>query len=170
LLQLTKLNPCRTGVCAPLFALTIGINTYKYARQPELRNLVGCVADANAMVKYLTTKLRVPMDHIKSLHDCDATRANIIQSLVDLSRDTRIKNGDAILIFYAGHGAKAMAPKGWPAEGSNTIEMILPHNFFPGTNDKPEHQGLHDITFGVLLSRIAEAKGNNLVWFFLFQI
>ncbi|KAJ7912487.1 peptidase C14, caspase domain-containing protein [Mycena leptocephala] len=152
------------GASATLFALTIGINTYKYERRPELPNLVGCVADADAIVEYLTTKLHVPKDHIACLRDSHATRANIIQSLVDLSEDPRIekKKGDAILIFYAGHGGTAIAPSGWPAKGSDVIEMILPHDFFPGTNDKPECQGLHDITLGALLSQLAQMKGNNI--------
>jgi hypothetical protein len=48
--------------------------------------------------------------------------------------------------------------------------MILPHDFFPGTNDKPECQGLHDITLGALLSQLAQMKGNNIVCFYILAL
>lgn len=154
-------NFCSLDASPALFALTISIDTYQYASN-KLPNLTGCVADANAIVEYLTNQLRVPEDHIKSLRNSDATRANIIQSIVDLSENPDIKTGDAILIFYAGHGSEAAAPEGWPARGSE-IQMLLPYDFSPTTSSEPERQGLHDITFGALLSRLAERKGNNIV-------
>lgn len=158
-------NFCSLDASPALFALTISIDTYQYASN-KLPNLTGCVADANAIVEYLTNQLRVPEDHIKSLRNSDATRANIIQSIVDLSENPDIKTGDAILIFYAGHGSEAAAPEGWPARGSE-IQMLLPYDFSPTTSSEPERQGLHDITFGALLSRLAERKGNNIVGLYI---
>lgn len=139
----------------PLHALIIGIDDYQYA---GLRKLHGCVADADEIAKYLNRKLGVRNDHshVKNLRNSEATRANIVQSIRDFAIDGRIKRGDPILIYYAGHGGEADAPLGWPTGGSSSrIQMLLPYNFSPNTTSDPAKQGIHDMTLGILLKELA---------------
>ncbi|KAF7366606.1 hypothetical protein MSAN_00918400 [Mycena sanguinolenta] len=141
------------------FALVIGINTYEHVRPLE-----GCVADADDMVDYLEKILGVPPAHITNLRNGQATRRAIKRSLASLASDDRIRSGDSIVIFFAGHGAQAKAPPGWAAGGHDArIEMILPVDFVSSTNDNEDWQGIPDITLAALLSKLAMVKGDNIV-------
>lgn len=141
-----------------LFALIIGINQY----QNEPRKLKGAVADAEAMVDFLKTALRVADNRIKNLRDQQATRSNICQSIRDLGKCEDIQQGDPILIYYAGHGAEVDPPEGWPS-GGDKIQMLLPYNFRARTSTSEDEQGILDITLCILLKDLALAKGNNIV-------
>ncbi|KAJ7653670.1 caspase domain-containing protein [Mycena polygramma] len=141
------------------FALLIGIDKYKHR---DINNLSGCVADADDMFDYLTDNLSVPVNNINILRNETATRYAIITSLYGLASDNRIGRGDAIIIFFAGHGAEAKAPEGWPTGGQPKIQMLLPYNFDPHANNDEQAQGLFDRTFNTLLSKIAKQKGNNI--------
>ncbi|KAK0457620.1 peptidase C14, caspase domain-containing protein, partial [Armillaria novae-zelandiae] len=94
------------------WAVLIGIDGYP-------NPLRGCVADALVIEKYLTDVLHVPKDRIqyllgKQLDDSSTliphnnvppTRANIVDTLLGLSKNTKINNGDSIIIFFSGHGS-----------------------------------------------------------------
>lgn len=68
-----------------LFALVIGINKYK-----ELRpKLSGAVADANAIIEYLSSKTSA--SRIVSLKDKQATRKSIIEAFKTLNTSKEIK-------------------------------------------------------------------------------
>ena len=73
-----------------LHALVVGIDDY---RSPEVPNLKGVVADADAFSNYLMNRLNVPRSQITDLRDAKATRENIISGIRDLGR----KNDDHIL-------------------------------------------------------------------------
>ncbi|KAH8793127.1 caspase domain-containing protein [Flagelloscypha sp. PMI_526] len=141
-----------------LFALVIGINDYQHVQK-----LTGCVADAQDIVSYLTHYLAVPVNHITTLFNDEANRTNILSKLRGLACDTSIAKNSPILIYYAGHGAKAMAPKEWVISGKeNQIEMILPWDFNPQTSSVDSEQGIPDITLRSILDDLAEKKGNNI--------
>ncbi|THU96129.1 hypothetical protein K435DRAFT_893462, partial [Dendrothele bispora CBS 962.96] len=142
-----------------LWALIIGIDEYK-----SLKKLSGCIADTNDVVDFLTVRIGVPSDHIKILRNKDATRQAIISSIAAFATDDRIENGDAILIYYAGHGAEANPPQGWAAGGRHLpkIQMICAYDFEPAKSEIEDGQGILDIIMGVHLSRLAKAKGNNV--------
>lgn len=137
----------------PFFALLIGINKYSDPKH----NLRGAVSDAEAMQEYLENQLGVPSDQITFLRNSEATKATILHGIAALMNDSRIQRGDPILIYYSGHGAGAPVPAGWGAEGSN-VQFLVPH-------DHNEHNMrlIPDRTLGVLLARLAEQKGNNIV-------
>ncbi|KAF7366605.1 hypothetical protein MSAN_00918300 [Mycena sanguinolenta] len=140
------------------FALVIGIDKYK-----SVRPLKGCVADADDMADYLEKILGVPPAHITNLRNGQATRRAIKRSLAALASDDRIRSGDPIVIFFAGHGAQAKAPPGWAADDHDArIEMILPVDFVSNTNDNEDWQGIPDITLAALLSKLAMVKGDNI--------
>lgn len=122
----------------------------------------GAVADADAVVEFLKTSLGVPENRIKNLRDRQATRLNIRNGIRDLATCDDIAKDDPILIYYAGHGAEAKAPKGWPVDGDR-IQMLVPYDFIPQTSSSESGQGLLDITLSILLNQLAKAKGNNIV-------
>jgi hypothetical protein len=151
-----------------LFALLIGINKYE---STDIHNLDGAVPDVQAMKTYLKTKLGVPSSNIKTLLDEHATRDAIINSLRALKANDKIKSvpspqqsGDAILIFYAGHGGTAEAPDGWEASGP-TIQVLVAYDS-ETVRDGHTIKGIPDRTIGVLLEEIAEVKGDNIVCLF----
>ncbi|KIK61890.1 hypothetical protein GYMLUDRAFT_260464 [Collybiopsis luxurians FD-317 M1] len=145
-----------------VWALVIGVNEYK-----ELVHLTGAVADADDFVDFLTVQMDVPNDHIKNLREKEATRQAITTSIAALAQDDRIENGDAIIIYYAGHGAEARPPPKWDAGGHNArIQMLCAYDFVRAKNDTEDGQGILDITLAALLSRIAKAKGDNITVIF----
>lgn len=86
------------------------------------------------MVQFLKISVGVPEHRIKNLRDAKATRDNICQSISDLARCDEIKEGDPILINYAGHGTQAKPPAGWPVAGPESrIQMLVPYDFIPKT-------------------------------------
>jgi len=116
------------------------------------------------MVQFLKTFVGVDENRIESLYDEQATRNNIIQKIRLLACCKDITPGDPILIFYAGHGGEADPPEGWPVGGpTKRIQMLLPYDFVPRTTKSEVGQGIPDITLSILLTQLAEAKGNNIV-------
>ncbi|KAH8817924.1 caspase domain-containing protein [Flagelloscypha sp. PMI_526] len=151
-------NLNRNGSIIGLYALVIGIDTYKYAR-----HLTGCAADARDIVSYLTCNLSVPSDSITTILDAEANRVNILQKIEALANNNTITKGSPILIYFAGHGAKAPAPKDWiVGRKDNQIEMLCPWDFNPAPNSTENEQGIPDITFLSVLENLAEKKGNNI--------
>ncbi|KAG9084072.1 hypothetical protein FRC06_004248, partial [Ceratobasidium sp. 370] len=148
-----------------LFALIIGIDEYA-AVQPQLK---GAVADAKSMSTYIRERLHVPKGHIAELHNKSATREAIIQAFQDLRddslRDERIETGDAILIFYAGHGCEIDPPADWESDGQK-IQGIVPYDAKLSDKNGPAVNVIPDRTIGALLSDISEKKGNNITVIF----
>lgn len=146
-----------------LFALVIGINEYK-----ELRpKLYGAVADANAMIEYLSSM--TSSSRILSLKDKQATRKSIIEAFKTLNRSKEIKKNDPIVIYFAGHGGEAKI------QGQEEMtQMILPYDASPRTQNKgelPVIQGIPDFEIRKLLNDIALKKGNNIVRFlFIYRL
>ncbi|KAF8972429.1 caspase domain-containing protein [Flammula alnicola] len=145
-----------------VFALVIGINKYKSSKVCSLH---GAVSDANAMESYLKVHLKVPGAQIRSLRDEEATRSAVIKSFNDFQDDTRIRTGDAIVIFYAGHGGEAEAPPGWESEYNKT-QYLLPHDFETKDQDGQDVYGIPDRTLASILNRLARAKGDNILVIF----
>jgi hypothetical protein len=117
------------------------------------------VNDADSVEEYLKEDLSVPPSHIRSLRDEAATRAAIIQGFMDLRSDERIKHGDPILIFYAGHGAETDVNDGKGEEGEK-IQMIVPCDYGEGEGGG---DGIPDRTINALLEGLAREKGDNIV-------
>jgi hypothetical protein len=143
-----------------LYAIIIGINDY-----PKLNPLRGAVADADDMALFLTSDLGVPSDHIVNLRNDAASRKEIIRAFRALQKDPRIKQGDPILIFYAGHGGLDYASEGWKAmHGTNEVQVIFPFDYgveVPGSSGPVNC--IPDKTIAALLNELAAAKGNNIV-------
>ena len=141
-----------------VFALLIGINNYWSTRKQKLR---GAVYDAHQMRRYLGADLGVPDKRIRLLCDDDATRERIIAEFEALITNPDIQHGDALVIFFAGHGSRARVSPDWHAEGE-TVETICPVDEEFGDGESEIH-GIPDRTIAGLVHRLASAKGGNIV-------
>ena len=97
---------------APLYreswAVVVGVNAYQ--NWPRLSYAVN---DATAVRDLLVRKFGFAPDHIRTLLDGDATRANILAALGDdLSDSKKVARADRVFVFFAGHGATRKLPSG----------------------------------------------------------
>ena len=124
-----------------------------------MTTLKGAVADADSIQQYLENDLNVQRSRIRNLRDAQATRDAIISEFYALESNPDIKLGDPILIYYAGHGAGVTSPIGQEAGGADSrSEMLIPHDY-----EANVVHGILDRTISVLLTRLAKAKGDNIV-------
>jgi len=80
------------------YALVIGINEYK--NHPNLKTAIN---DASAVATLLKEKYFFEKENIILLKDRDATKDHIMRDFRDLVA-TKVKKGDSVFIYYAGHG------------------------------------------------------------------
>ncbi|KAF9070088.1 caspase domain-containing protein [Rhodocollybia butyracea] len=144
-----------------LWTLIIGINEYADKAIPPLN---GAVPDAESVNEFLRSVIGVPKEKIRTLYNKQATRYAIETALKDLAINPHIKKTDPILIFYAGHGAQAQAPKGWPTGNpEGTIQMLVPYDFAHGGSENIRRgQGVLDVTLSHLLADLALKKSDNI--------
>ena len=115
------------------------------------------------MRDYLHKDLGVPSSRIRNLRNSEATRAAIINRIEAFSLNDEIKEGDPILIYYAGHGGSANTPKGWEVGSTGKIELLIPYDHSSSLEDGNPKHGIPDRTLGALLSHLASKKGDNIV-------
>ncbi|KJA26999.1 hypothetical protein HYPSUDRAFT_35516 [Hypholoma sublateritium FD-334 SS-4] len=154
----------RVGSTRPsIFALIIGVDQYSCEDIPDL---IGAVNDAKDMEDLLINDFNVPRSNVFVLHNKDATRQNILDSIqTHLLRNTCIEQGDAMIIFFAGHGNRVAAPEGW-FSSDGEIETICPHDESMKDRDDEPIPGIPDRTINDLTRRLAETKGNNITLIF----
>jgi len=105
----------------------------------------------------------VPESHMIYLCNEAATRDAILsQFRRHLIENPQIKQGDAIIIYYAGHGGRVDAPSGWTSSDGK-IETICPHDEWMLDLEGNAIPGIPDRTINELLRRLASEKGNNIV-------
>ncbi|PVF95452.1 hypothetical protein CPB86DRAFT_764005 [Serendipita vermifera] len=132
-----------------LHALFIGIDEYE---RPGDR-LRAAVADAKAMEGYV--RQRFPLADIRCLHNEQATRDSIVKAIEDLIASDEVQLDDPILIFYAGHGSRAIPPTRWGISDER-IEILLPQDFH-------KKRIITDRGLATLLDKLASVKGDNIV-------
>ena len=143
----------------------IGINSYPYRREYE--NLNGAEADADHFETYLNGRLaessgRKPK--IISLRN--ATREQILHGFSSLQTNYQDLRGNvAIIIFYAGHGARTKKPTEWTdwRTDNDEIEMICPSDIGKMEGNSPPIEGIYDRTISALLNRLSKEMGSNIV-------
>jgi hypothetical protein len=144
-----------------LHSLLIGIDKYSDPTQDHfatnrIENLTGAVADMESVKAFLEGQLiGSEVGSIQTLKDYAATRKAIVDAIGELGEpDNHIRPGDAILIYYAGHGLsttkedrreEAIVPHGAPKIGASFKDLI--------SHSK----------FSWLLKNLAESKGDNIV-------
>ena len=105
-------------VSAAKWALLIGVGDYPGAEM----DLEGPAHDVAALRRELVENLGYPEARVNALVDADATRANILDSLRQLARDT--VPGDFVLIYLSGHGTSAYDPNRPVALAHNTGAFV----------------------------------------------
>lgn len=105
----------------------------------------------------------VPLENIVLLTDEDATSAAIIDALTKLKTDNRIRRGDPIVIYFAGHGTEIKAPDGWECgRADRVIQGIVPHDC-DAVKSGVKIGPIADRVLGALIGSIAKEKDNNIV-------
>lgn len=146
----------------PLFAMLIGINKYatSYSNFSHLR---GTVSDALEFKTYLQDRLGIPSNQIVLLNDKAVTHSKIIEALKDLGNDACIEVGDAILLYYAGHGAEIDPPKYREDRARKKIQAIVLHDCNSINDSGQQVPPIPHYLLRNLLSKVVERKGDNIV-------
>lgn len=142
-----------------LFALVIGIDKYKSGNIWDLQTSVD---DANSIKHFLTHDLHVPRDQICMLLGKQATKHNIEQSFSDhLTNNPTIEHGDAILIYFAGHGSSIRAPRGWYGDGSKDVEVLCTFDYDTKWSEG-RVAGISDRSLHAMIGELCRLKGDNI--------
>ncbi|KAF8919914.1 caspase domain-containing protein [Mucidula mucida] len=144
-----------------MFALIIGIDNYKSG---SIWNLDSCVSDARRMSRWLTNDLGIPKSHTRLLLDETATLQNIEASLLEhLVNNKSIHKGDAILLYFAGHGSLVKAPDDWYDNKmpGRDVQVLCP---FDHDTKAPSGRiaGLSEPSLTALLTELTCVKGDNI--------
>ncbi|KAJ3570388.1 hypothetical protein NP233_g4439 [Leucocoprinus birnbaumii] len=147
------------------FALIIGIDHYKSG---NVWNLHSCTEDARLMRSWLINDLNVPEDQICMLLDSQATKHNIEERFMShLTNNRFIEKGDAILVYFAGHGSTIPAPQGWfqtdAVKRSGRAEVLCTYDY----EAKATHgrvAGISDRSLRAMFSELSQAKGDNITF------
>ncbi|GLB37671.1 putative caspase domain containing protein [Lyophyllum shimeji] len=148
---------------ARLFALIIGIDHYKSG---AIWDLNSCVEDAKRIRRFLIDDLNVPRDQICLLLNRQATKEAIEDNfMTHLVNNTAISHGDAIVIYFAGHGSVIPAPNGWfqgdASSVTGSVEVLCPYD-----HDTKQLggrvAGISDRSMHALILELKQAKGDNI--------
>ncbi|KAK0241851.1 caspase domain-containing protein [Armillaria nabsnona] len=150
-----------------MFALIVGIDKYKSG---SIWDLDSCVSDARRMNRWLMGDLRVPKENIRLLLDTEATKAGIETAFLShLVNNPSIQRGDAILIYFAGHGSVMPSPPDWYSGILSSRKVHMPPKvqvLCPYDHDTkgPEGRiaGLSDRSLKALIRDVSQAKGDNI--------
>jgi len=128
-------------------ALLIGIDRYE---SPDIVQLGCAVADMDLVKSFLTFDLNVSESCITTLVNEGATREAIISALKQMAIDDDLLHGEAVLIYFAGHGTtisskQALVPYDAPFQRVGIENLIS------------------DVKLASLLHKLANAKGDNIV-------
>ncbi|KAA1471784.1 hypothetical protein DENSPDRAFT_135841 [Dentipellis sp. KUC8613] len=142
-----------------LFALIIGIDQYKSG---DIWNLTSCVDDALNIKRWLLSDLNVPRHQVCLLLDEKATKRTIEDKFVShLVSNPAIQSGDAILIYFAGHGTSVAAPDGWCKNNALHTQILCPYDY--DTKGKGGRvSGISDWSMHAMLHDLCQAKGDNI--------
>lgn len=142
-----------------VFALLVGIDNYKSGR---IWNLEACADDARRMRQWLLQELGVPPFNIALLVNEDATKHRIENTFMDhLINNPRISKGDAIIVYFAGHGSSMRAPRDWCEDKPRYVQLLCPYDH----DTKTLHgriAGISDRSLCAMLGDLANVKGNNI--------
>lgn len=127
-------------------ALLIGINRYRH-----VGDLDGAVNDVKRVRHFLEDHIGVPAENITALVDEQATRAAMIEALLELGRRDDLQPGDQVLVHYSGHGANMRDPRPGSKTPSGYIESLVAHD-----SGRGGEYNIPDYIFGALLRRIGE--------------
>ena len=88
--------------------------------------------------------------------DLDASRAGILDAYEKVIRDARA--GDAIFLFYSGHGGNFRAVAGPDGSRGMDMQFIVPTDYAESTDD--DFRGITAVELSVLLERLTRVTDN----------
>lgn len=118
--------------------------------------------DGKKFEYFLTAKFRDQILQIERLYDNDATYDKILSLFETALTDPSIQKGDLVIFFYAGHGSRTPAPKGWSTE-DGLVETICPHDVDTKTKDGKNIYGIPDFVIGTVMRNLAITREANVV-------
>ena len=143
-----------------VFALLIGIDKYQSG---NIWNLNAAVDDAESVERWLTNDLQVPRGHICTLLDSQATKRNIEERFMShLVNNSAIEPGDAIIVYFAGHGSSIRAPPGWFDRGRSDVSVLCTYDYDTKPPKGPTVAGISDRSLHAMLQELARVKGDNI--------
>jgi hypothetical protein len=148
-----------------VFALIIGIDHYKSG---SIWNLESAVSDAKSMRHWLVHHLGVPRHHIRMLLDSEATTTNFENAFTShLLDNPAIERGDAILVYWAGHGSSLLAPRSITgsssAKGYDHINMLVTYDHDTKTPfGSGRIPGISDRSMFSMIRALSQTKGDNI--------
>ncbi|KAF9241589.1 hypothetical protein BU15DRAFT_87172 [Melanogaster broomeanus] len=142
-----------------VFALLIGIDDYKSGR---IWNLEACADDVRRMKQWLIQDLHVPSSNIALLLNSEATRRRIEDTFMShLVNNPAISQGDALIIYFAGHGSSMSAPRDWCEGNPRHVQVLCPYDH---DTKGPEGRvaGISDRSLYAMLGELSAVKGDNI--------
>ena len=145
------------------YALFIGIDTYENAAVPDLS---GCIKDAQRFLDYLIQHLNEDHYHLHARRlftstDTPPTRANIIDAIrVHLGQ---AQQDDLVLLFYAGHGSKEVAPTHF-LEADGFLQTLVPSDARQPTPNGQRVRNLLDKEIRFLLEEVWQKTSAEIVF------
>ncbi|KAJ3517713.1 hypothetical protein NLJ89_g334 [Agrocybe chaxingu] len=145
----------------PILALVIGNDKYM---SDKYTNLSGSVADADHFEAYLQGLAGLGTRIIDIISLRNASRRETLNGFRSLQHNyPNWKDEAAIVVFYAGHGARTAKPEEWVDWETSTgeVEMLCPSDIgMPDGSFVVE--GVYDRTISALLNQLAAAMGPNI--------
>ena len=142
-----------------VFALLIGIDDYKSG---SIWNLEACAHDALRMKQWLMQGLQVPKENIALLLNKEATKRRIEDTFMShLTNNPAIAEGDALIVYFAGHGSTLRAPPDWCEGRPPSVQVLCPYDH---DTKGPEGRvaGISDRSLLAMLSELSVVRGNNI--------
>lgn len=144
-----------------VFAVIIGISQYESG---NIWNLEASVDDAKSIKRWLVNDLGVPKHQIAMLLDEHATKQNIEATLdAHLLHNNQIQRGDAILVYFAGHGSTLKAPHDWLLDGPMRchVEVLCPYDH-DTKGSEGRIAGISARAMHTFIDDLSKMKGNNI--------
>ncbi|TFK26500.1 hypothetical protein FA15DRAFT_637454 [Coprinopsis marcescibilis] len=152
-------------MASPVFALIIGIESYKSG---SIWNLHSCVDDAERVERWLLEDIDVPKHQIKKLLDSQATKENIERAFMEhLINNPDIHHGDAMIVYFAGHGSRVTAPRDWyrGMRKHRSVEVLCTHDYdTKDARDLGRIAGISDRSMSAMLGDLSAVKGDNITF------
>lgn len=124
------------------WAFIVGIDKYRPPANATIAqntgrsgwsDLDGCVNDATAVKDMTVSKYGFKQENIKTLFNEDASREKIMAEFANLISDPKIKKGDVVFIYYAGHGSQVK--NSLSLENDKKDESMVPADVYNGADD-----------------------------------
>jgi hypothetical protein len=114
------------------WALLIGVSDYIHFDDVEGGDLPGAEHDALGVRDYLLSQKDFPRENVRVLLNHDATKAAIEDGITGWLRE-RVRPGDNVVIFFAGHGSQMWDESGDEDDGLD--ETIAPADVMATSTD-----------------------------------